>query len=571
MNSSVSSQEIDGCPGLYVDAFRGKAMWQNIDNADNTLVLSHYHGDHYGQLPRENKYKGPAKIHCTTVTAKLLIYVHQVPKRFVVSHEYGKTWSCICRNSSSKRTHSSPSKRTNANRWEEQEEEEERVRITFYDANHCPGAAIILIEKAEGSCHLHCGDMRFHTRMKAYPLLQRAVQDRRIDLVYLDSTYGHPKHDFPPQNNAIEEIADTVDRTLRKYYNRQERTLVLLSCYSIGKEKVLWRTHRYTQQPIYVNARKYKMLQCLYRRDEKEILDDRCTTDPEESDIHVIPMGLAGELWPYFRPNYKACAEYAEKLTHPYDRIVAFLPTGWAHGSNWNQKNAVTSRDMPYTHRRATVHRIPVEIRLVPYSEHSSFGELMDFVGFLHPRKVVPTVYSDVADRRKIEEHFRNVVDSARAKKHFLSKMGDEDDATTTTRQVAGQPRGATTSETTRDSRKENKEGGGGGGGEGGGGEEEEEEKTRSEAESSSDDLKDSSDLQSLTAMGFDAESARTTLDRCQGNVEKALDELLRISKSKTTKKRDPEPQRKPAARDSKKQKPSTITNFFRAKQRSKP
>jgi hypothetical protein len=39
-------------------------------------------------------------------------------------------------------------------------------------------------------------------------------------------------------------------------------------------------------------------------------------------------MGLAGEMWPYFRPNYNKCKEYVEKLDKEYDKVVAFLPTG---------------------------------------------------------------------------------------------------------------------------------------------------------------------------------------------------------------------------------------------------
>lgn len=42
---------------------------------------------------------------------------------------------------------------------------------------------------------LHTGDMRWHPRMGQHP----ALRGRRIDLLFMDTTYGLPKHVHPPQ------------------------------------------------------------------------------------------------------------------------------------------------------------------------------------------------------------------------------------------------------------------------------------------------------------------------------------------------------------------------------------
>jgi len=449
-----------------VDAFRGPLL-QKTNDAMNSFILTHYHGDHYGSLPRDLKYQGPALIHCTPTTAALLVRVHLVPAQFVCPHEYGETW------------------------WAHHSKHD--TSITFYDANHCPGAAIVVIELLDGTCHLHCGDMRYHDKMKSYPKLAQAVQEKTLDLVYLDTTYGHPKHDFMPQEEAIQTIAGTVQEELSK----QENTLILLSCYSIGKEKVLWECASRTNQLVHVTEKKHKMLECILQGegDVSHNILEKCTLDPGRSDIHVIPMGLAGEIWPYFRPNYWKCAEYAEELNKQYDRIVAFLPTGWANASNWNKKNSVTSKEVDYKTKGGSV---KVEIQLVSYSEHSAFSELVSFVDFLKPRKVIPTVFGDDNDRRKIENHFRNKVNSTRAKQNFFKDMTRyspviKNGTLGSVEKIMDIP--TTKSDTTSKKRK---------------------------ASDSS-----SGSVGVLVAMGFEAEAAIAALNAHSDNLEAALNDLL--------------------------------------------
>ena len=93
MNGASDCHEIPDCPGIYVDAFRGSFLTEKTKHRAHVFILSHYHGDHYGNLPREGGYEGPAQIHCTRITAELLIRVHGVDQSLVVAHELGEPWT----------------------------------------------------------------------------------------------------------------------------------------------------------------------------------------------------------------------------------------------------------------------------------------------------------------------------------------------------------------------------------------------------------------------------------------------------------------------------------------------
>lgn len=58
-------------------------------------------------------------------------------------------------------------------------------------------------------------------------------------------------------------------------------------------------------------------------------------------------------------------------------QVVGFVPTGWMYEM---KRKAFPVRD-----------KGPCFIHLVPYSEHSSYSELREYVRFLRPHKVVPS------------------------------------------------------------------------------------------------------------------------------------------------------------------------------------
>ncbi|KAI8554493.1 hypothetical protein RHMOL_Rhmol05G0103900 [Rhododendron molle] len=94
-----------------------------------------------------------------------------------------------------------------------------------------------------------------------------------------------------------------------------------------------------------------------------------------------------------------------------YSKVIGFVPTGWTYEVK-HKKFGVRTKD-------------EFEIHLVPYSEHSNYGELREYVRFLKPKRVIPTVGADVekldskhAD--SMRKHFAGLVDEMAIKQEFL-------------------------------------------------------------------------------------------------------------------------------------------------------
>jgi DNA cross-link repair 1A protein len=108
---------------------------------------------------------------------------------------------------------------------------------------------------------------------------------------------------------------------------------------------------------------------------------DLLTTRPDQTIVWVVPLGHI---------NMKQLANYLQvqigAFRKTFDCVVGFRPTGWTHSSkNGNGAAGSASIISTTTRGRLTVHG-------VPYSEHSSFPELVDCLRCLRPRRIVPTV-----------------------------------------------------------------------------------------------------------------------------------------------------------------------------------
>lgn len=221
---------------------------------------------------------------------------------------------------------------------------QETVTVTLFDANHCPGSVMFLLSGYFGDI-LYTGDFRYKSNMFD------DFQLPPIDVLYLDNTYCSPRCTFPTRENAIEKILSQLHTCL------VQCDRVYLGLDNLGKEDLLIQIAKETHCKICVKPARKLTMDILG-------LSDIITSDETSSKIIVVPTNqISGRniaLW------------NKERKTH------AILATARYCGFNFQ----------PFT-------KIP-DIHVVPYSNHSSFSELKNFVKEVKPSVIIPIVGKDV-------------------------------------------------------------------------------------------------------------------------------------------------------------------------------
>ncbi|XP_078180218.1 sterile alpha motif (SAM) domain-containing protein isoform X3 [Carex rostrata] len=314
---------IAGTP-FRVDAFR------YLSGDCSHWFLTHFHIDHYQGLTKNFCH---GKIYCSSVTACL------------INLKIGIPWEKI---------HILPLNQKTIIGG---------VGVTCFDANHCPGAIIILFEPPNGKAVLHTGDFRFSSEMGNNAVLNKS----HIHTLILDTTYCNPRYDFPKQDAVIQFVIEAIQA---EAFN--PKTLFLIGSYTIGKERLFVEVGRMLKKKIYVGAAKLSVLRCL-EMPEKDM--HWLTANEAESHIHVVPMWTLA--------SFKRLKHISNQYTGLYDLLVAFSPTGWTFGKG--QKRTPGRR-----WKQGSIIRYEV-----PYSEHCSFGELREFVRFISPEHIITSVNND--------------------------------------------------------------------------------------------------------------------------------------------------------------------------------
>ncbi|KAL1020817.1 hypothetical protein UPYG_G00005040 [Umbra pygmaea] len=232
----------------------------------------------------------------------------------------------------------------------------ERLTVTLIDANHCPGAVMFLFQGYFGTI-LYTGDFRYTPSMLREPCLRN---NTTIDVLYLDNTNCDPTRTLPSRQRATQQIKEII----RSHPGHS----VVIGLYSLGKESLLVELAIEFKTWVEVSIERLATLRALE-------LPDVFTTEPGAGRIKVVDQSEIRSnkllLWNQEQPT------------------LAILPT---------------SRPVVSFHPG---------VHVVPYSDHSSYQELEDFVSALRPSTLVPIVgkpssgipsFSALLPRRKRHE-----------------------------------------------------------------------------------------------------------------------------------------------------------------------
>ncbi|KAJ3863527.1 DNA cross-link repair protein pso2/snm1 [Lentinula novae-zelandiae] len=386
---------LQGMP-IAVDAFK----YGTIPSV-TAYFLTHAHSDHYTALS-STWNSGP--IYCSEGTANLIKHMLRVHPSWV--HPLPMNVPTEIPNTGG-------------------------VRVTLIEANHCPGSCLFFFEGKQtvdagdstfkspdvGTTRtfrfLHCGDFRASPAHIEHP----EVKGKKIDHVYLDTTYLDPKYTFPPQPlviSACAELAKRIQHGDSLLYPAQPGTmsawvttsnadvkgkqkdtakannvLMIVGTYSIGKERIVKAIARALQSKIYCDSRKTAILRCQADPELESLL----TKNPLDAQVHIVPLGHV---------NLDKLKEYSEKYKNHFKKVVGFRPTGWTYvqpaGTDQvpsiptiisrAQRNTFTYTDL----RQGRGSSSTLQVYPVPYSEHSSFFELTCFAMSFEWGKMIATV-----------------------------------------------------------------------------------------------------------------------------------------------------------------------------------
>ncbi|GKZ35358.1 hypothetical protein AbraIFM66950_005986 [Aspergillus brasiliensis] len=177
------------------------------------------------------------------------------------------------------------------------------IRVTLFDANHCTGAVMFLIE-GSGKAILYTGDIRaepwwVNSITRNPVLIPYTLGNKQLDNIYIDNTFARPSHvchAFPSKAEGLEEL-------LNKVQAYPDDTTFYLRAWTFGYEEVWMALSAALNSKIHVDRYQMDLYRSLASRSVNDApflcgyeLGNRfvpgCLSEDESARIHSCEPGV---------------------------------------------------------------------------------------------------------------------------------------------------------------------------------------------------------------------------------------------------------------------------------------
>ncbi|KAI3465672.1 hypothetical protein Pfo_022335 [Paulownia fortunei] len=263
------------------------------------------------------------------------------------------------------------------------------VYVKAIDAQHCPGSVMYLF-RGEFGCMLFTGDFRWETTSNRVEngkaMLLDALKNETLDVLYLDNTYCNPRYSFPSREVAARQVVDII--------TSHPKHEIIIGIDSLGKEDLLLYISCALNIKIWVWPERLQIMHLLGYH-------ENFTTQTSLTRVRAVP-------------RYSFSIETLEGL-NTFRPTIGVMPSGlpWAmkaakgNGNTFGSSSAscLKKKDggkdissCSKTHDLGgdlgSVKRYHEYIFVVPYSDHSCFSEIQEFIELLRPINIKGIVSS---------------------------------------------------------------------------------------------------------------------------------------------------------------------------------
>lgn len=341
--------------------------------------------DHYSGLTPTWNF---GRIYCTSVSAALLVDKFQLDRAMISTVEIGESLVLYL-----------------------DEGETVMACVTALPANHCPGACMFMFEGDFGRI-LHTGDFRFHPALLEHPLL--SASRGAIDLMYLDTTYNQERCVLPSREDAFAEICAVVAA--------HPEHDVVLGIDNLGKEELLIRLAHRFKSLVVVSPDRLRWLLVSDLTDVsvfttedgagRFIVEPRRVVTRERilqlnqarATIGIVASGWAtagraGAIAVSSAAQRSLLTTVAQSANASTNDAAAAAKRRLKAARTNKDDDSIDDDDDNEANAVPVPHATTQLIYRVPYSLHSSFAELTQFVAAVRPKKIVPitATFTDIS------------------------------------------------------------------------------------------------------------------------------------------------------------------------------